>query len=117
MGIIFISHGVARLYYGSIPYFGAFLDSLGLMIGEVVAWAITIGEIIGGMLLIMGILTKYAVIFHFAVVLTGIFLVHFPNGWFVVGHGQNGVEYNILILAVLILLFTQTISKPTGKSQ
>lgn len=106
LGIIFITHGIARLYYGSVQDFGGFLNSQGLLIGEIIAWTITIGEIIGGLLLISGFLVRYVVIFHFIIVLTGIFLVHLTNGWFVVGHGQGGVEYSILILGVLIYLFS-----------
>lgn len=105
LGSIFITHGLARIYYWSIPEFGDFLNSQGIMTGEIVAWTITVGEIIGGLFLISGYYIKYAVIFHITVVLAGIFLVHLQNGWFVVGHGQGGVEYSILILAVLIYLY------------
>jgi len=107
MGIIFITHGVARIYYGSVGDFGGFLNSQGLMIGLAIAWVITIGEIISGALLIFGILVKYLVIFHGVIILSGIFLVHLPNGWFTVGHGQGGVEYSVLILAVLVLLYSK----------
>jgi len=106
MGIIFITHGIARLYYGSVNGFGEFLNSHGLVFGVAIAWTITIGEIIGGLLLISGFLVKYAIIFHFIIVLTGIFLVHLTNGWFVVGHGQGGIEYSVLILTVLIYLYS-----------
>lgn len=111
LGIIFISHGVARLYYQSIPDFGGFLNSQGFFFGEVIAWVITIGEIVGGMLLIFGFLIRYVVIFHFIIVLMGIFLVHLPNGWFVVGHGQGGVEYSVLILFLLIYFYSYSIFK------
>lgn len=107
LGLIFISHGLARIYYESIPDFGAFLNSEGLYFGWLIAWTITIGEIIGGILLIIGLYIRYVVVFHFVIILTGIFLVHLPNGWFVVGHGNGGIEYSILILTVLIYLFTQ----------
>ena len=107
LGLIFISHGLARIYYESIPDFGVFLNGEGLYFGELIAWTITIGEVIGGMLLILGLYIRYVVVFHFVIILSGIFLVHLPNGWFVVGHGSGGIEYSILILAVLIYLFTQ----------
>jgi len=41
------------------------------------------------------------------VILGGIVLVHFKNGYFVVGHGQGGVEYSLLILAVLVVLYSK----------
>ena len=32
----------------------------------------------------------------------GLWLVHAPAGWFVVGLGRNGMEYSVLILACLL---------------
>ena len=29
---------------------------------------------------------------------------HFPEGWFVVGAGRNGMEYSVLLIAVLAAL-------------
>jgi len=107
LGTIFITHGAARLYYGSVTDFGAFLNSQGLVIGEIIAWIITIGEILSGGLLIIGMFVRYLIIFHGIIIISGIFLVHLPNGWFTVGHGQGGVEYSVLILAVLVLLYSK----------
>lgn len=105
MGIIFITHGVARLVYGSVPDFGVFLDTQGLPFGVLLAWGITIGEIVSGSLLAIGYKVKYCVLFHAVVIAAGIVLVHLPNGWFVVGHGSGGVEYSVLILAVLAFIY------------
>lgn len=107
MGLIFITHGAARLYYNSVSDFGEYLNSQGFLIGVFLAWVITIGEMVFGSLLAIGYKVKYCVIFHALIVITGIFLIHLPNGWFVVGHGANGVEYSVLILAVLVFLYSQ----------
>jgi len=107
MGIIFISHGAARLYYNSVADFGGFLNSKGLIVGVAIAWIITIGEILSGILLTCGYWVRYLVIFHFIVITGGIIMVHLSNGWFTVGHGQGGVEYSLLILAVLVLLYSK----------
>lgn len=106
IGIIFITHGIARLYYGSVPDFGGFLNSQGLIIGLPLAWIITLGEIICGSLLALGRYVRYCVIFHALVVIGGIILVHLSQGWFVVGHGTGGVEYSVLILAVLAFIYS-----------
>lgn len=111
MGFIFVTHGLARLFYESIPDFGAFLNGQGLMIGVPLAWIITLGEIISGSLLAIGIKVRYCVIFHAAIILTGVALVHIPQGWFVVGHGNGGAEYSLLILAVLVLIYSYQESK------
>lgn len=107
LGFTFMLHGSARLYYGSVNDFGGFLNSKGLLIGVFLAWSITIGEIIGGFLLAIGYKTKYILIFHFLVVLGGIFYVHLQDGFFVVGHGRNGVEYSLLILFVILVLYSK----------
>lgn len=106
LGIIFISHGLARIYYWSIEDFGLFLNSKGFVVGVFIAWLITIGEILGGILFLVGRKVKHVVLFNFLVVTSGIFLVHIQNGWFVVGHGQNGIEYSILILSVLLFIYS-----------
>lgn len=106
MGIIFITHGIARLYYGSVPDFGNYLNSQGLMIGVPIAWVITFGEIISGSLLALGIRVRYCIIFHALIIACGLVMVHLSNGWFVVGHGSGGIEYSVLILVVLFVLFT-----------
>lgn len=105
MGLIFISHGIARFYYNSIPDFGGFLNANGFVVGIVLAWMITIGEVVSGSLLTLGHYVKKCVIFHAVIILVGLFLIHIPNGWFVVGHGTGGAEYSLLILAVLINLY------------
>lgn len=105
MGIIFVTHGAARLYYNSVQDFGAFLNSKGLVIGLVLAWIITLSEIISGSLLASGKWVSYCVIFHAVVIVSGIILIHIPNGWFTVGHGSGGVEYSLLILGVLAVIY------------
>lgn len=105
-GFIFVSHGLARLWYNSLNDFGGFLNSKGFMIGTVLAWGITLGEIIGGFLLAVGLKVKYVILFHLLIIVSGIILVHLQNGWFVVGHGESGIEYSLLLLAVLIVLYS-----------
>lgn len=105
VGIIFITHGLARLYYWSVPDFGGFLAASGLPFGLVLAWAVTVGEIFSGSLLILGKYVRYCVLFHATVILGGIFMVHLQNGWFVVGHGANGIEYSVLLLVALYTIY------------
>lgn len=108
LGVIFITHGVARLYYGTVPGFGAYLESEGFPFGVLIAWTITVGEIISGALMALGIQVKLCVLFHTIVILMGIVLVHGPQGWFTVGMGTGGVEYSLLILAVLALIYSHS---------
>lgn len=102
MGLVFIAHGVARLVDYSLPGFGAFLESKGLPLGFYLAWAITLFEIIGGLLMVF---RKFVLVFCFVeiiILLTGIVLVHMQNGWFVVGKTLGGIEYSVVLIVVLV---------------
>jgi putative oxidoreductase len=87
--------------------FGIYLNSLGFVIGAILAWVITIGEIVSGTILAVGHKVKQCAIFHTLIVASGIILLHLSNEWLVVGHCRNGIEYSVLILAVLLVLYAR----------
>lgn len=100
------AHGWTRWLHGGVPLFGGYLDAtLGLPagMGTWLAGAITAFEIIGTVLWALGkYLLPLSLVFS-GIYLTGIVLVHAPEGWFVVGAGRNGCEYSVLLI---VLLFT-----------
>lgn len=102
VAILLLIHGIARIYLGIVDDFGGFFASINIPFGFYLAWAITIFEIVGSILLAVGyFVSPIAIIF--AIHLTfGIFLVHLKEGWFVVGAGRNGIEYSILLIAVFL---------------
>jgi putative oxidoreductase len=96
-----IIHGTTRLAIGGVEGFGGFLATNHIPLGLVVAWAITISEIIGGLALAAGFFVMpLSCLFAFEL-LMGIALVHFKEGWFVVGAGRNGMEYSVVLIAAL----------------
>ncbi len=107
LGIIMVTHGGARIYYGSIPLFGDFLVSKSIIFGKWIAWVVTILDIGLGLSLICNKRVNCASYWFIFILVMGMMLVHFQNGWFVVGHGQNGVEYSLLLISCFIVLLTQ----------
>lgn len=102
VALLLLIHGVARVALGIVDDFGGFLDLVGLPLGTALAWGITVFEIAGGAALALGRWVR-PIALVFAVQLgMGIVLVHGPEGWFVVGAGRNGVEYSVLLIAVLL---------------
>lgn len=92
-------HGAARISNGTVDDFGGFLGSQGIPLGFFVAWAITLFEIVGSVLLAVGFYS-WVIALLFAVELAvGVTMVHWKEGWFVVGAGRNGVEYSTLLIA------------------
>ena len=106
VALIFVSHGVQRsMIYKTVDQFGGFLDSKGFVIGFYLAWFITVFELIGGTLLALGRYTRYisaGLVIH---QIMGIALVHAKNGWFVVGAGTGGMEYSVLLIFALVVIF------------
>jgi putative oxidoreductase len=107
VSIIMMLHGLQRFYYGTINDFGAWLNSRGFLIGVVLAWTITLFEVIGGALLAAGYFKRIICLAWMFNLIMGIVLVHLPNGWFVVGPGSGGVEYSFLLLLSLLVIASQ----------
>jgi putative oxidoreductase len=101
VAILIMAHGIARISNGAVYEFGVFLAEQGFPIGETVAWILTMMEIVGGLALLIGqLVVVFAPIFIIELIM-GIVLVHFREGWFVVGTGTNGMEYSVLLIFVL----------------
>lgn len=97
-------HGAARISYGTVGGFGEFLGSQGIPLGFYVAWGITIFELVASVLLAAGFYTWIIALIFAAELAMGIFLVHRHDGWFVVGHGRNGMEFSAVLIATLLAL-------------
>ncbi len=105
MGLVFMAHGAARLIDYSLPGFGDFLNSKGFPAGFYIAWAITIFELAGGLLMVLRKFVKWFCIGEIIILLTGIILVHAENGWFVVGKTLGGMEYSVVLIIVLLAVY------------
>ena len=114
--IILIMHSIPGMFNNGVNDFGnLYLNQIGFApIGLYLAWTIKLSHVAAAILLILNRYLQWAVWPTVAIFLVGIFMVHLPNGWFVVGGGYNGIEYNVLLIAVLIQIYLsrQTSSNP-----
>jgi len=103
LAIIFLSHAIARIHAGGVAPFGEFLNAQGFApAGPVLAWAVTVFELLGATLLLARRYLPVVCLLFIVHQLGGIALVHFPEGWFAVGLGRNGMEYSFLLIAALL---------------
>lgn len=105
MGLIFMAHALARLIDYTLPGFGEFLSGKGFPAGFYLAWTVTIFELVGGLLMVLRKFVKWFCVGEAIILLTGILIVHSPNGWFVVGKTLGGVEYSVVLIMVLLAVF------------
>jgi len=104
VGVIFVAHG-APAVFGSMEGTAAFLDSLGVPLPIVAAWAIKLLEFVGGISLIVGFLVTPVALLLATHMMVGIVLVHAARGFYVVGPDANsGIEFNLLLMAALLML-------------
>ncbi len=104
LALIIASHGWHRILSGGYEPFGHWLTGQGFPFGLALAWGVTLIEVIGSPFLALGKKLPYLCISYIIIYATGLFLVHLPNGWFVVGSGSNGIEYSLLIIASLFAI-------------
>lgn len=104
VGFILAAHGIIRVYAGTVDNFGMFLSDAGFPFGGVVAWALSIFEIAGGITLAVGYFKRIICGIFIFELIAGIILVHAKNGWFVVGYTSGGMEYSVLLILCLLLI-------------
>jgi putative oxidoreductase len=101
---IFVIHGLTRALNGTVDDFGGFLAASGLPAGTVVAWVLTVVEIVGGVAFALGLAVRPLALWFGLEIAAGIVMVHGREGWFVVGAGRNGAEYSALIIVCLAVV-------------
>ena len=114
VAVIFAVHSVFTILDGSVNDFGKlYLNTVGFApFGVVIAWAVKLTHLFSVPLLILNKFLKPVCIANMFILIMGIFMIHLKEGWFVVGGGRNGVEFNfLLIFALLTIMFPNGLKK------
>ncbi len=111
VAIILIMHSVPSILNNSVNDFGKhYLNEVGFApLGVPLAWAIKISHVVAALCLLFEKYVKWACLITISILVAGVIMLHAKEGWFVVGKGRNGVEFNFLLIVVLL-----TILYPTG---
>ncbi len=114
VAIILLVHGIAGMFNNGINDFGnLYLNQVGFApLGIYLAWSIKLSHLFSAICLLLDKYIKPACIITIFVLIMGIVFVHFKEGWFVVGGGTNGIEFNfLLIFALLAIMFPKGLFK------
>lgn len=106
LAVIFLAHSVFGMFDGGINAFGnLYLNQIGFApFGVFIAWTIKLSHLGSAICFLLDKWIKPASIITIFILMMGIVMVHFKEGWFVVGGGRNGVEFNFLLIFVLLYL-------------
>ena len=83
VGIVFVMHGQQKLFEMGVGGVSGFFASLGVPAPQVAAVVVSLLETIGGVALILGVLTRLFGLLLTGDMLVALLLVHRPNGFFV----------------------------------
>src|SRR5215211_8619069 len=101
VGMVFLVHGLQKLLVMGFGGVAGFFGSLGVPAPGLFAVIVTLVEVLGGLALILGLLTRLAAILLAVDMLVAILAVHLPNGFFV---NNGGYEFPLVLLASCVAL-------------
>ncbi|MDQ3016957.1 MAG: DoxX family protein [Bacteroidota bacterium] len=109
VAITLLAHSVPAIFMGWVNDFGnLYLNEVGFApFGLWIAWAIKLSHVVFAILLIINRYVKVAAFVTIFILIAGIIMLHFKEGWFVVGGGRNGMEFNFLLICVLLSIVYQ----------
>jgi putative oxidoreductase len=105
VGLTFAAHGAQKLFrvFGGQGVGGTagVFEQLGLRPGKLYAWVSGVAELVGGLLIAVGLLTPFAAAALIASMTAATLTVHLRNGFF---NTNNGFEYNLVLAATVFAL-------------
>ena len=100
VGFTFFMHGWQKLFQFGIPGVTNAFTQMGVPLPGVTAPLVSVLELVGGALLLVGLVTRPAAILLAIDMLAATLLVHLPAGFFL----PNGVAFVLLLLAGAVAL-------------
>ena len=101
LGIIFIAHGWQKLHTNGMDSTKAFFKGLDVPFPEFSAYAVTWLELVGGILLIIGLLLPLVSVLLIIDMIGAIYYVHWDNGFWA-GGDKVGWEWPLALIAGLL---------------
>jgi putative oxidoreductase len=105
VGVIMAAHGWQKLA-GGPANFGGFLAQLGVPLPTLMAWVLTLVELVGGVLLVVGLLSRLAALLLTIDLVVAILLVKVNVGLIAPPQQGAGAELDLALIAgFLVILF------------
>jgi putative oxidoreductase len=103
IGVIFIAHGALKAFSFGLAGTTGFLESIGVPLARVMAPVLIATELGGGILLVLGLLTRYVSLPLLLTMIVAIATVHLQHGFFL----PDGYEFALLVGGGLVTLLLQ----------
>lgn len=103
VGVVMIVAGWLKLFEFGVPVFAQSLAAEGVPLPELFAWGVTLLELVGGVLLILGLLARPIALLLTIDMLVAMLLVSLELG-FMSTTGKSGAEINVLLIGGLLAI-------------
>lgn len=112
LGVIFVMNGYLALFVLEPAGAASLFTVIGLPLGEALAWYLIVAHVVGGLMMIVGLKTRWAAIINVPVILIALVRIHVYQGFFMTGIVEAvggraravGLEYPLLVLAATAAL-------------
>jgi len=105
VAVVFILHASARIYNNTLFGFGDFLDKKGFPFGFFLAWAITLFELVGGVLMFFRYYVRLFCLGEIIILIVGIITFHWEKGLMGVDMSLSGAEYSMILITILFAIY------------
>ena len=99
LGIVYVMHAYLALAVFGPSGMIAYNAKAGIPLPEIATWYLILAHGLGGILLVLGIYTRWAALANVPVMLGAIVFVHLKNGFW--AH-QQGYEYALVLLVATV---------------
>lgn len=100
VGIIFAAHGAQKFFTVGIPGVVEGFAQMGIPMAAVVGPMVATIELVGGVALILGALTRFAAGLLAIDMMAAMLIVHLPNGFFL----PMGIEFTMALFTIAVAL-------------
>ena len=101
LGTIYIAHAYLSLFVMGPAKAIEYQRALHIPLPEIGAWYLIVAHGLGGILLILGIMVRWAALANIPIMAGALWFVHLKQGFFIMG-GKNGYEYVFVLLGATI---------------
>ena len=112
LGLVFIARG-SQIVFGAFggPGFDTYLNNtpvpLGLTPPELWLTLAAFGQLVGGIMVLLGLLTRVGAFIIGAIMFVAIYGIHWKYGFFLRDNGIDGIEYALALFCMCVALMIE----------
>jgi putative oxidoreductase len=101
LGVVYITHAYLALVVMGPAKAVEYQRVMHIPLPEIGVWYLIAAHGLGGIMLVLGLLVRWAALANIPIVAGALWFVHVKQGFFILG-GKNGYEYMLVLLGATI---------------